>query len=770
MTVAATATAVTPRRTSWRSSSTPATLAVLGALLAVQHYLWPAPAGVLVRGMIIGGLTALISFGIALVYRANRIVNFAQGDLGTVPTMAAVLLIVGPGVPYFVALFGGLALAIVLGAVVEFAIIRRFTKAPRLILTVATLGLAQIFAALALALPSLANNAWPGTFDINPPSDPYPSPFPFSLTIYPFTFHGNDLIALIAVVASIVGLFVFFQLTNTGIAVRASAESSERAALLGIPVKRVQMIVWIIASVLAFLAVFLRAGIVGVPIGQVLGPAILVRALAACVIGRMTNLPLIFVGALTLGVVEQAIVWSSRPALVAPILFLVVLVVLLVQRRNTTNRSDGLSTWQIVTDVRPIPPELRHLPEVTWVLRALAVLAVAFVVGLPYVTSSSQLNLSGVVAIFAMVGVSLVVLTGWSGQVSLGQIAFVGIGAAVGGTITTRVGWDITIALLIAGLVGAATSIVIGLPALRIPGLLLGVTTLAFAQAMAVYFLDRGSFAWWLPERRVPRTDVFGLIPIDSERNYYYFVIVCLALTLFVARRLRKSRVGRVMIGVRENDRAAQSFGVSPVRAKLTAFAVSGFMAAFAGAVFVHHQQSLGIQPYATEESLAVFTMVVIGGLGSLPGAVLGAIYVKGTQYFLPRTLSFFVGGVGLLFVLLALPGGLGSLLYQARDGYLRLVATRRKILVPSLFADAADIAKVGLSRERGMAFLAQVADRMDSGGDFTLLDGVTPGPEAPVERREVDRPPDLLADRVNEADEADEAEATAAPTGGTSS
>ncbi len=569
-------------------------------------------------------------------------------------------------------------------------------------------------------------------------------------------------------VASIVGLFVFFQMTNTGIAVRASAESSERAALLGIPVKRVQMIVWIIASVLAFLAVFLRAGIVGVPIGQVLGPAILVRALAACVIGRMTNLPLIFLGAISLGVVEQAIVWSSRAALVAPILFLVVLIVLLVQRRSQTNRSDGLSTWQIVTDVRPIPPELRRLPEVAWMLRVLAAAAVLFVVGLPYIASSSQLNLAGVVAIFAMVGVSLVVLTGWSGQVSLGQIAFVGIGAAVGGTITTRVGWDITIALLIAGLVGAAVSIVIGLPALRIPGLLLAVVTLAFAQAMAVYFLDRGSFAWWLPERRVPRTDVFGLIPIDSERNYYYFVIVCLALTLFVARRLRHSRVGRVMIGVRENDRAAQSFGVSPVRAKLTAFAVSGFVAAFAGAVFVHHQQSLGIQPYATEESLAVFSMVVIGGLGSLPGAVLGAIYVKGTQYFLPRTLSFFVGGVGLLLVLLALPGGLGSLLYQARDGYLRLVATRRKIMVPSLFADAADIAKVGLSRERGMAFLAQVADRMDSGGDFTLLGGVSPGPEPPLERREVDRPPDLLDDAARAEDE-DETAASPAGTGGTS-
>ena len=99
--------------------------------------------------------------------------------------------------------------------------------------------------------------------------------------------------------------------------------------------------------------------------------------------------------------------------------------------------------------------------------------------------------------------------------------------------------------------------------------------------------------------------------------------------------------------------------------------------------------------------------------LGSLPGAVLGAVYVKGAQYFLPNDLSFFVSGAGLLLVLLALPGGIGSLLYQARDGYLRMVATRRKIMVPSLFADAADLAKVGLSKERGLAFLREMADRL---------------------------------------------------------
>ena len=708
-------------RSSWRTSSVPSTVAVIAALLVIQQILWPAPAGVLVRGVIIGGLTALISLGIALVYRANRIVNFAQGDLGAVPTMGAVLLIVGPGVPYFVAFGLGLVVAALLGALVEFLVIRRFATAPRLILTVATLGVAQVFAALALGLPSLANNAFPGTFDINAPTS-YPSPFDLTFEISPIIFHGNDVIALVAVVVCVSALVAFFRITNTGIAVRASAESADRAVLLGIPVKRVQLVVWSIASVLAFVAVFLRAGVVGVPLGTVLGPAILVRALAACVIGGMTNLPLIFAGAVTLGVVEQAIIWNTEEAaLVAPVLFVIVLVVLLVQRQARVARSEGLSTWQVVTDVRPIPPELKDLPEVRWTLRGLAVALAVLILALPALLSASRLDLVGVILVYAMVGVSLVVLTGWAGQVSLGAVAFLAIGAAVGGAVTSRLGWDLAIALVVAGLVGAAVSIVIGLPALRIRGLLLAVTTLAFAQAVAVWGLNRSLFDWWLPLGRVERPDLFGLIPIDGETNYYFFVVACLLLVLSVARRLRRSRVGRVMIGVRENDRAAQAFGVSPVKAKLTAFAVSGFIASFAGAVFVHHQQSLGIQPYATEQSLAVFSMVVIGGLGSLPGAILGAVYVMGLQYFLPDELAFFAGGAGLLLVLLTLPGGLGSLLYLGRDEYLRWVANRRRIMVPSLFADAADMSAVGLSRERGMAFLREMADRMDAGDESAL-------------------------------------------------
>jgi branched-chain amino acid transport system permease protein len=328
----------------------------------------------------------------------------------------------------------------------------------------------------------------------------------------------------------------------------------------------------------------------------------------------------------------------------------------------------------------------------------------------------SRTNLMGVILVFAMLAVSLVVLTGWAGQVSLGQVGFLGIGAAVGGAVSSRLGWDVLAAIAVAGVVGALVAVVLGLPALRVRGLMLAVITLAFAHAVSLWLLNQTVMSSWLPRGRIERKPLLGLIPIKSETQYYYFTLVCLVLVLLMCKAVRSSRLGRTIIGVRENERGAQAYGINVVRAKLTAFALSGFIAAVAGAIFVHHQQALGINPYATEESLAVFTMVVIGGLGSLPGALVGAAYVEGARYFLPPELSFFVGGVGLLLVLMVLPGGLGSLLYMGRDGYLRWVAARRRLIVPSLNADVHDLESMNSGKEKGLELLRLLADRPSGG------------------------------------------------------
>jgi branched-chain amino acid transport system permease protein len=164
--------------------------------------------------------------------------------------------------------------------------------------------------------------------------------------------------------------------------------------------------------------------------------------------------------------------------------------------------------------------------------------------------------------------------------------------------------------------------------------------------------------------------------------------VATLVLALAMVTGLRRSRTGRVLIAIRENERAAQAYGVNVIRTQLAAFALSGFLAAMAGALYVQQQNGLTPNPYAPERSLQLFSMVVIGGLGSLPGALLGAVYVQGADFYLPAEWKFLASGIGLLGMLMIFPSGLGGVLALGRDSWLRWVARRRDLVVPSLMGE----------------------------------------------------------------------------------
>jgi branched-chain amino acid transport system permease protein len=550
------------------------------------------------------------------------------------------------------------------------------------VLTVATIGISQILAGCALLLPR--------GFGTQTTTGQFKPPFTASFTVGNYVFHGNDIIALASVPVVLALLALFLSRSSIGIAIRGSAERADRAAMLGIPVQRLQTIVWMVASALAFVTMFLRAGVVGLPIGTVLSPSVLLQALAAMVIGRMENLPRITAAAIGLGIIEQAVVFNTdRDVYVAPILFAVIIVAMLVERRQRGVRVEeqATSTWQAAREVRPIPREMSHLPEIAALRYGTYALVAGAILTLPLWLPESRINLAAAIAIYAIVGVSLVVLTGWAGQVSLGQMAFAGIGAAVGGGLTERAHWDLGLALLVGGAVGAVIAVLIGLPSLRSRGLALAVSSLAFALMTSQYLLD-SEFFHWLPGPVIERPKIFGTIDVSSETRYFYLCVAMLAAVLAAARSLRRTRTGRVLIATRENEKATEAYGINATRTKLLGFAISGFIAAVAGVLLVHHQEGLTAQLFDPSASLRMFAMVVIGGLGSLPGAILGAVYIYSVQWFLPNQWEFLASGVGLLLVLMLLPGGLGSAIADVRDGLLSFIARRRQLLVPSLLAD----------------------------------------------------------------------------------
>ena len=310
-----------------------------------------------------------------------------------------------------------------------------------------------------------------------------------------------------------------------------------------------------------------------------------------------------------------------------------------------------------------------------------ATLIVVGLVLIPLMLRTDQIIKATAVAVFAVIGLSLVVLSGWAGQISLGQMAFVAIGAAVSGKATITWSVDMSLALVLGGIAGALAALVVGLPALRLRGLYLAVTTLVFALAVNSWLLNRQFFEW-VPQERIERLPLFGRIDVSTPTRFYVYTLVVLALVYLGLRGVRHSRTGRAIVALRENELAAQAFSVSPVPVKLTAFVTSGFVAGIAGGLFVHLSQSFDLTSYGAAVSLEVFTASVVGGLGALFGGVLGAVFLKGSEWFITspewRLLS---SALGVLIVLLIIPGGLASLVIKIRDWYVALVT---RIVVPA--------------------------------------------------------------------------------------
>ena len=633
------------------------------ALWAVAAALLPRglPAGVVVQGLVLGGLTSLTAMGLVLVYRASRVFNFAQAEIGGLAAAAAVIMVAGANLPYLVAVPTGLAVAAATGWLIDKTVVRRFFAAPRLIFTVATIGLAQILGAAQIALPGLFG-------DLDALSR-FRTPFEASFFVAPLLFTGDHLVAMVAVPFVLGGLAWFFSRSDVGIAIRAAADSGERALLLGIPVRRLSQVTWILASSLSGLAALLSTPILGPNLGVASGPVALLPPLAAAVIGRMESLPVAVGASLGIGVITQGIFWSSgRSSTVDVALFVLILGALLLQRRQV-RRVDGddLGSYVASQEIRLATPDALTVPAVRRARAALWVALIASVLVIPLMVSSSTVTLLSFMAIYSIIGVSLVVLAGWAGQISLGQFAFAGLGATTTASLLVHAHADYFVALLASIVIGATAAVIVGIPALRTPGPFLAATTLALGVPVSTYLLNATYFPKLVPAQ-FERPILLDRIDLGRPLTFFYFCLACLAVVLWVSRNYRTSRAGRAAVAVRDNARAAAGFSISPTAARLSAFAFSGALAGLAGGLYVVGLRGLPFSGFPPINSLVVFSMVVIGGLTSLPGAILGAVYVQGAQYFLDGSLRLLATGAGLLVLLMVLPGGLGELLYRLRD------------------------------------------------------------------------------------------------------
>ncbi len=726
-----------------RARSQPAVWAVAPAflVLAFQLLFFPVPFGVWLQGVVLGLLNAMVVVGLVLVYRATRVINLAQASVGLFPAnlagavvlfgtpaagpiallaalaallaglgaraltrgsgarslatgvvvgaIAVGLLMAAPHLGWWGGLVVGLFVAVLSGMAIHSLIMSRFRRAPRLIVTVASIGLAQLFVVLGLLVPRLWSKVAliteggqktgfevPGSWVVSVGSTVFGSPEIFAVVI-----------GLVAI--AVVGLALRF--SDVGVAVRAAADRADRAVMLGLPVERLEAGVWVVACVLAFLSTYLQAGILGLEISAGIGLRVMVAALGAMVIGGMRSLPAMLTAAVAVGVLTQATGPAGGHSLTLTDAVLAAVVLAgVVLRRAASLRSERetLSSWQAAAEPRPIPPELASIRAVAWARRAVmgAALVIAVVVPLLF-GDSVVLRLSGLSGL-VVIAVSVVVLTGWAGEVTLGQMSFAALGASVCAYATLHWRFDFSLCLVLAAGAGALAASVLGVVSMRRSGIFVAVTTLAFALASINYLLNP-TVATWIPTDDVVRRPLFGVFDLSSRRSMYYVALGVVVLVMFAVDRIRRARIGRILRAVRDNRSGAQAYGVRIPLARVTAFALSGALAGIGGALLFYVNERYEVALFSATEGLNAFVSTVVGGVSSVLGALVGVLVVDGSRALLSGPLALLPSAVGILAVLMLLPGGLAEVLYGLRRSWLRRFALSRGLHVSSLVADS---------------------------------------------------------------------------------
>jgi ABC-type branched-subunit amino acid transport system permease subunit len=629
-----------------------------------------APNFVLVQGLFYGLGYGLLALGLVLVYRTNRVLNFAQGQIGVIAAVFLVKLTADFKFNYWFALVLSIGLAAFVGALSEL-ILRRLFNRPRVLVMVATIGLSYVLLALT-ALPFIR------------PSNlykPVPVPFDLSFSLGPFIITPTEVLTLIVAPLVTIALVLAVRYTSWGLSMRAMSENADSARLSGVWIRRTSTLTWTVAGALSAFTAILNAPNQTSALTQALSPDLLLYALTAALIGAMINLTVAFVAGVGMGLFLEILAWNvPSPAKQQLIVFVVVMVVLLIRvgalRKGA--RTGERSTWAhgAVTTMRFGADQLRRRVSTSgvWLLVIVSLL-------LPFVLSVGNDVLFSQICIYSVVALSLTMLTGWAGQVSLGQFGLVAVGALVAVHLGTSV--PLPLVMVYGGAVTALVAILVGLPALRMPGLFLAVTTLAFAIFMQNAVLAtpcitvpglNKTLCTGLPNPAytfVGRPSLFG-ISLASQRSFAWFSLGVLLLSVFMVRVWRDKGVARRLVAVRDNELTAAAMGIPILRTKLLAFGLSGFMAGYAGVCFAFATQQLNNTDITFDPttSFVIISMVVIGGLGSIPGAILGALYLEGLPAIFGsnQTIQFITSGLGLILFILYLPGGLAELLHRTGD------------------------------------------------------------------------------------------------------
>ena len=631
-------------------------------------------SGALVLGLLHGAAIALLGLGIVLVYQANRFLNLAYAQLGAAPALLMAKLVLDEGWAWWVAFPVSIGAGAGLGLVAEkllFSQLRKRTTSTVSLLLL-SVGVGQLLLALTY-VPALGPDA--STLALGG----YPQPVDTTMKLGGVVLDGADLTTCALVPLVIGGITGFLRFTALGKQVRAAACNADAARLVGISTSRVSLLVWAIAGGLSTVTAILLAPSQGTFNAATLGPYLLLLALGAATFGAFTSIPMTLVGGLVLGLVQQVTLELTSSSDAGKVMLLLTVLVTVMVRGKAIGSAFSVNGSGIAVTPPVVPPvSLRSHWSVTRRTAVLGGTALAVAVLLPHLppldAESHHFQLA-LITCYGLVSVSLCLLVGWSGQVSLGHFAIVGLGAFVTARLADS-GVGLVVIVLLAGSAGAALMVVVGLPALRVPGLTLAVTSLGLAVIAPIWLLRQPWISeepFGMPVDGLP-APLRGLPGVGSIQGVYYLGLVLLSITLLLLAAVRGSAFGRAVLAVRDNETAAAAFGLTPAAVKTSALAVSGFIAGTAGVVWAGAWEVAAPRAFSADLSLLLLAVPVIGGVTSLAGSVTASTAFFSLTFFVSPYLAGVFGefgkqvgfqlalaGFGVVGTLLAYPGGMAA-------------------------------------------------------------------------------------------------------------
>jgi sulfate-transporting ATPase len=549
-------------------------------------------------GLGTGAIYALAGQGLVLVYRGSGVLNFAQGAFAAIGALSFYELHVEAGLPTAVAFLAGLVISGVAGVLMHLLVMRPLRNAPALTRVIATLG-------VMVALQQAGTIIFGTTIRTVPTFLPSASVRVFGTAV------GEDRLILlgIALVVS-AALYLLYRYSRFGAVTAAVAESERAAQLSGHSPDRIAAVNWVLGSVLAGAAGMLIVPIIGLNISSLI--LLIIPALATGVVAGFDSFPVAFVASLVIGIAQSEITkYVSAPGWDQAVPFVAVILVLVVRGRALPLRSH----------VNELLPEIG-----TGLLRpARIVAAAAVMIVLILVTSATWSSAFTTSMIAGIICLSLVVVTGYAGQLSLAQYAIAGAGGYVASRLAAVYGLPFPLALVIGVVAAVPVGVVVGLPALRTRGIQLAIATFGLAYSMQAVLFQSVSLTGGLEGTVLASPTLFGW-PVDTELHPKNYAIVCLAALVaaaLAAANIRRGRSGRRLVAMRGNERAAASLGISVYGAKVYAFAVSAAIAGLGGTLLAFSSTFVDFTQYNVFASISVVINTVINGVGFLVGGVL---------------------------------------------------------------------------------------------------------------------------------------------------